>query len=66
MQQCQPEPGAIACVFRGALMLHVGVVMEIEGRLEVLEINPKTGARRRKIKDFEAPYARVIYYRDAE
>lgn len=64
MELCDPEPGAIACVFRGALMLHVGVVIEMEGRLEVLEINPKTGARRRRVQDFEAPYARVVYYRD--
>jgi len=64
MEECLPEPGAIACVFRGSLMLHVGVVIDIEGRLEVLEINPKLGARRRSIADFEAPYARVRYYRD--
>jgi hypothetical protein len=64
MEQCVPEPGAIACVFRGALMLHVAAVIDLDGRLAVLEINPKAGARWRGVRDFEAPYAKVIYYRD--
>lgn len=64
MEVCKPEPGAIAAVFRGALMVHVGVCIEIDGRVVVLEMNPKTGVRWRRIHDFEAPYARVVYYRD--
>ncbi|MCY1445488.1 hypothetical protein D9M71_620040 [compost metagenome] len=66
MDECKPESGAIAAVFRGSLMVHVGVVLELDGRLCVLEINPKSGARIRSVKDFEAPYLRVIYYRDRD
>ena len=66
MDKCNPEPGAIAAVFRGSLMVHVGLVLELDGRLCVLEINPKSGARIRTVKDFEAPYLRVIYYRDRD
>ena len=64
MEQCAPEVGAIAAVFRGSLMVHVGVVLQIDGRLAVLDINPKARCRWRTICDFEAPYAKVIYYRD--
>jgi len=64
MEQCAPDVGAIAAVFRGSLMVHVGVVVKIDGRLAVLDINPKTRCRWRTISEFEAPYAKVIYYRD--
>lgn len=64
MEQCAPEVGAIAAVFTGSLMTHVGVCIEVEGRLAVLEMNPKTGVRWRSVRDFEAPYAKVRYYRD--
>ncbi len=66
MEECRPEVGAIAAVFRGALMVHVGVCIEIDSRVVVLEMNPKTGVRWRSVRDFEAPYARVVYYRDKQ
>lgn len=65
MEQCAPEPGAVATVYRGALMLHVGVVFELEGRLAVFEFSQRTGARWRRVADFEAQYPRVAYYRDS-
>lgn len=64
MEQCPPEAGAVATVYRGALMLHVGVVIDVGGRLAVLEISQHTGARWRRVADFEAAYQRVAYYRD--
>lgn len=64
MVECTACPGAIAAVFRGALMLHVGIVFDIEGRLHVLETNERSGPRIRLVKDFEAPYLKVKYYRD--
>jgi hypothetical protein len=65
MEVCEPEPGAIAAVFTGRLMLHVGVVVELEGRLAVLDINEKSGARWQRIPAFEAPFSKVVYYRDS-
>lgn len=65
MEPCAPEPGAIAAVFTGRLMLHVGVVVELEGRLAVLDINEKSGARWQRIPAFEAPFSKVVYYRDS-
>ena len=63
MDECRPEPGAIAAVFRGLLCLHVGVVVHSDGRLKVLDTNPG-GACLRTISDFESAYPRVVYYRD--
>jgi hypothetical protein len=65
MEECKPEPGAIAAVFRGRIVIHVAVVIEIDGDLAVLEIrNDRTSARWLRIPDFESRYLRVIYYRD--
>lgn len=63
MIECEPEAGAIAAVLRGRSLLHVGVVVRLEGRLKVLDTNPG-GACVRTIGEFEASYPRVVYYRD--
>ena len=65
LEACDPEPGAVAMVFTGRLMLHVGVVVVLEGRLAVLDISAKTGCRWQRIPDFEAPFSKVVYYRDS-
>ncbi|MNX67480.1 hypothetical protein D3C86_986110 [compost metagenome] len=64
MEECAPEDGAIAAVFRGPLCIHVAVIIELENGLHALEINPKKGARLLRVHDFESQYLRVIYYRD--
>lgn len=64
MEECEPEHGAIAAVFRGPLCIHVAVIIELENGLHALEINPKKGARLMRVSDFESQYLRVIYYRD--
>lgn len=64
MKECEPENGAIAAVFRGALCIHVAVIIEVGNELHALEINPKKGARLMRIPDFESQYLRVAYYRD--
>lgn len=63
MEECAPEPGAIAAVLRGTALLHVGTVIRSEGRLKVLDTNPG-GARIQSTGEFEAAYPRVVYYRD--
>lgn len=35
-----------------------------EGRLQVLEINPGSGARLVRLQDFLENFTRVIFYRD--
>lgn len=67
MEQCKPENGAIAAVFRGALCIHVAVIVEVEEwGLAALEINQRTGPRIMRISDFERQYAKILYYRDRE
>lgn len=61
-RECDPRPGALAAVWRGAMCLHVGIVIEADGRLAVLETNRSTGPRWLRIRDFEARYPRVTYH----
>lgn len=61
-----PTEGAIAAVMRGKSCEHVGVVTRLEGRLVVLEINPKTGVRWMSPADFERHYLKVVYHRDRD
>ena len=63
MEECPPEPGAIAAVLRGDALLHVGTVLQIEGRLKVIDTNPG-GACLRTTGEFEAAHPKVVYYRD--
>lgn len=63
MVECSPKPGAIAAVLRGKLCLHVGVVVELDGRLKVLDTNPG-GASISTTSDFGATYPCVVYYCD--
>ena len=64
MEPCRPEIGAIAAVFRGRLVSHVGVVVEIEGRLAILDISPNCCARWWRVSEFERNFSKVTYYRD--
>lgn len=66
MRECGPIVGAIAAAFRGLICVHVGLVVEYNSRLSILETNSNTGARITKIKDFERRYSKVIYYHDSD
>ncbi|WP_252108852.1 MULTISPECIES: C40 family peptidase [unclassified Halomonas] len=57
-------PGAIATCWRGLLCVHVGVAVELDGRLGVLDTNPETGPRWQSIRAFEQQHMQVIYYHD--
>lgn len=60
------QPGALAAVFQGDAFVHVGVVVEADGRLWVLETNPGVGPCMRRIADFNAAYYKVVYYADRD
>lgn len=64
MAPCAPEVGAIACVFRGSLCLHVAVVVEIDGELAILEMNPKRNCCWSRIPAWESRHLKFAYYRD--
>ena len=59
---CEPRLGAIATVWRGALCLHVGIVVEVDGRLAVLETGRRIGVRWLRLADFRQVYRDVRFY----
>lgn len=61
-KEVPPRPGAIATGWRGRLCVHVGLVVEADGRLWVLETDVGTGPTLTKINAFEARFLKVIYY----
>jgi hypothetical protein len=56
--------GAIAAAYRASLCVHVGLVIEIDGKLHIAEIGSKTGFRILSVERFEAAYTKVRYYID--
>lgn len=54
--------GAIATAWRGRLCVHVGIVVECDGRLWVLETDETTGPALTRPQLFESRYTKVIYY----
>lgn len=63
-REVPPSPGAIATGWRARLCVHVGLVVEADGRLWVLETDTGAGPTLTKINAFEARYTRVIFYDD--
>lgn len=61
-----PRVGAIATVWIGSLCVHVGIVVEIEGRPAVIDTARATGVRWMRIPDFEYRHVDVRYYDDCD
>lgn len=64
LERSQPSLGALACVFRGRLLLHLGVIVDADRGLSVLETLPATGPRILPISRFERIYQCVEYWND--
>ncbi|HCI2855697.1 TPA: hypothetical protein NOU12_001719 [Pseudomonas aeruginosa] len=64
LEECQPFPGAIAAAFRGQACVHVGLVVDADGRQRVLETNPSSGVSITPLRTFTDQYTKVIFYRD--
>ncbi|HFH3169892.1 hypothetical protein R4K19_18745 [Pseudomonas aeruginosa] len=64
LEQCEPGPGVIAAAYRGRLLDHVGLLVEVDGRLRVLEINPGSGVSLTPLQKFSDKYSMVVFYRD--
>ena len=58
------EIGAIAAAYRASLCVHVGLVIELDGKPHIAEIGSKTGFRILSVERFEATYTKVRYYID--
>jgi len=67
-KECSPHPGAIACCYRGRLCTHIAIVVEVDGRLMILETDEpdhcKKGPRMVQLKQFERRFLKVVYYDD--
>src|SRR5665648_490528 len=59
-----PCKGSIIEVWIGRLCIHVAVVIEVEGRLAVMESTGKKNVSWMRLPDFEAQYATVKYFND--
>lgn len=57
-----PALGTIATVWRGGLCLHVGIVIQADGRLAVLETGRHIGVRWLRLDDFVLTYGDVRWY----
>ena len=64
LKECGLQLGAIAACYRVSLCVHVGIVVEVDGRLCIAEIGAKTGFRIVPVERFEASYTKVRYYID--
>ena len=64
LKECGLQLGAIAACYRVSLCVHVGIVVEVDGRLSIAEIGSKTGFRIQSVERFEASYTKVRYYID--
>ena len=58
---CNPIEGAIAAGFNGDALIHVGVVVEING-LHVLHTSSKHGMSKCSVRRFNRLFSKVKYY----
>jgi cell wall-associated NlpC family hydrolase len=59
-----PAPGVIATVWRGGLMIHAGIVLDVDGMRGVLDTARRTGPVWRRLADFNRRFTQVRYYDD--
>lgn len=64
LEPCKPARAAIATAWRARLCVHVGLVVQADGRLWVLETDTPGGPCLTPLRLFENRYLRVIYYAD--
>ena len=64
LKECGLQLGAIAACYRVSLCVHVGLVIEIDGKPHIAEIGSKTGFRILSVERFETAYTKVRYYID--
>lgn len=64
--ECKPKAGAVAFCWRGRLCCHAAVVVDVDGRLMILETDEpgrsERGPRLVSLRKFEQRFARVAYY----
>ncbi len=64
MNDVPPAPGHVATAWHGRVCVHVGLVVDVNGGLRILETDKPTGPCLTRVEQFEARYSRVVYYAD--
>ncbi|MNE77926.1 hypothetical protein D3C80_1742860 [compost metagenome] len=64
LRECGPEHGAIAAVLIGEICVHVALVLVVEGRFKILEINPTRGPRVLPLEKWLRDHNRVTFHND--
>ena len=60
------RPGAIATAWMASLCVHVGLVVEVDGRILILETDEPTGPCLTAINRFQSRFTRVVFYDDQD
>lgn len=66
LAECSPADGVIAAAYRGRLCVHVGIVVDVDGRLGVLDVDETAGAGWQALRRFESKFSKVVYYHDKD
>jgi len=59
---CQPQSGAVAACYSGGVISHLGVVVLINGELQVAESNPHRNITFMPLSRFTRRFQKVEYY----
>lgn len=65
-REVAPHPGVIATAWAASLCVHVGIVVQANGRLMILETDEPTGPCLTSINKFTARYTRALFYDDQD
>ena len=57
-----PRPGTLVAVWRGALCMHIGIVIEIDGRTAVIDSDEKRGVAWKWLTDYLRQHAKVTLH----
>ena len=66
IKKASPKPGSIVTCWRGKLCLHIALVVELNGRLGVFEIDKGISPHWQLLSDFESRFLKVEYYDDRD
>ena len=58
----KPKVGTLVAVWRGALCMHIGIVIEIDGRMAVIDSDEKRGVAWKWLPDYLRQNAKVTLH----
>lgn len=63
LQRCEPCEGAGVACYSGSTVTHVGVVVNIDGELHVVDCNEKSNVSVRPVARFRRQYVKVEFWK---